>query len=82
MDRVGMKLGQAFCDELIKNCLAPSVPNKSELLPTFSIEVVDHAHMLQQSLQEMGFLQPGILCHSHALFSSFNFWVTNHCICV
>ena len=55
-----MKLGQAFCDELIKNCLAPSVPNKSELLPTFSIEVVDHAHMLQQSLQEMGFLQPGI----------------------
>jgi len=58
ISRVGMKLGQAFCDELIKNCLAPSVPNKSELLPTFSIEVVDHAHMLQQSLQEMGFLQP------------------------
>ena len=62
-----MKLGQAFCDELIKNCLAPSVPNKSELLPTFSIEVVDHAHMLQQSLQEMGFLQPGSV--THALYS-------------
>jgi len=56
MTKLGCGLGKPFCQELIQRCLGPSVPNRREDLATFSIDVVDHAHMLQQTLQESGFL--------------------------
>ena len=37
MAKLGCSLGKFFCQELIKKCLAPSVPNRRDDLPTFSI---------------------------------------------
>ena len=35
--KLGCSLGKLFCQEIIKKCLAPSVPNRRDDLPSFSI---------------------------------------------
>jgi len=77
--KLGCGLGRPFCQELVKRCIAPSVPNRREDLSSFSIDVVDHAHMLQQTLQEIGFLPPEETSITDYLANTENLVINKRC---
>lgn len=53
--KIGSNIAAEFADNLIKNCLAETIPTKSEDLERYN-DVVDNAEKFQKNLQATGFL--------------------------